>query len=64
MLTGIEFGLQIVWNVLMYDNFKYFGKGIENEDRALIIHCSILSYLKHGNNGSLLPECTENTPVS
>jgi hypothetical protein len=47
----------------MYDNFKYFGKGIENEDRALIIHCSGRSLFKHGSDGSLLPEGTGNTLV-
>jgi len=38
MLTGIKFGHEMVWNILMYDNFKYFGKGIENGDRSVIIY--------------------------
>ena len=38
MLKGIKFGLKMAWDLLMCDNLKYFGKGIGNEDRALIIH--------------------------
>ena len=38
MLMGIKFGFEMVWNILMYDNFKYFGKGIENADRSVIIY--------------------------
>ena len=38
LLMGIKFGLQMVWNVLMYNNFKYSGKGIENGDRSVIIY--------------------------
>ena len=38
MLMGIKFGLEIVWKILVFDNFKYFGKGIENGDRSVIIY--------------------------
>ena len=38
MLMGIKFGLEMVWNIVMYDNFKYFGKGIEKADRSVIIY--------------------------
>jgi hypothetical protein len=30
MLTGIKFVLQVVGNMLMYDNFKHFGKIVQN----------------------------------
>jgi hypothetical protein len=30
MLTGVKFVLQVVGNMLMYDNFKYFGKIVQN----------------------------------
>ena len=30
MLTGIKFVLQVVGNMLMYDNFKYCGKIVQN----------------------------------
>jgi hypothetical protein len=38
MLMGIKFGLEMVWNILMYDNFKYFVKGIENGDGSVLIY--------------------------
>jgi hypothetical protein len=38
MPTGIKFGLQMMRTVLMYDNYKYHGKGVENKDRSVIIH--------------------------
>ena len=60
MLTGIKFGLQIVWNVLMYDNFKHMEKDVENRDRSVIIHQESLSFFENGNNGSLLQEGREN----
>jgi hypothetical protein len=44
VLTGIEFGLKIVRDMLMYDNFKYFGKGVENRDRSVITHQGSLSF--------------------
>ena len=44
MLTGIKFGLQMVWNMLIYDNLKYLGNSVENRDRSVIIHQESLSF--------------------
>jgi hypothetical protein len=38
MPTGIKFGIQMMRNVLIYDNYKHSGKGVENIDRSVIIH--------------------------
>jgi hypothetical protein len=61
MLTGIKRGLWMVWNVLMYDNFKHLGKDVESTDRSVIIHQEILSFFEYVNNGSLLQESRENS---
>jgi hypothetical protein len=44
----------------MYDNFKYFGKGIENRDRSVITHQDGLSFFENGNDTVLLPMGSEN----
>lgn len=38
MLTGIKFRLQIAWNVLICDDFNFFGKGFEKSDNPVKIH--------------------------
>jgi hypothetical protein len=32
MLTGTKLGLWILWNLLTYNKFIYFGQAIEDED--------------------------------
>jgi len=46
--------------MLIYNNFKYFRKGIENRDRSAIIHQGSLSFFENGNNDILLPVGREN----
>jgi hypothetical protein len=35
VLAGIKFGLEMVWNVLTYDNLECFGKNNEKKEIGL-----------------------------
>jgi hypothetical protein len=50
MLTGVQFMLKIIRNMVMYNKFKYFGKIIKNGDRSVITNRSTVAFFKNRNN--------------
>jgi hypothetical protein len=61
VLTVIRFGLQMVWNMLKDNDFKYLGRNVDIVNGLQLIYQGILSFLKNGDNGRLLPVVRESS---
>lgn len=51
----------MVWNMLKDNDFKYLGRNVDIVNGLQLIYQGILSFLKNGDNGRLLPVVRESS---